>query len=56
MELSSYRWIIIRGDSGYGLTDIFYGTWDELLAWGAPGQEPIAIIRGKPLTKEVKNE
>ena len=43
MSQSKFQWIIVYED---GLTKNFNGTWDELLSWGIPGPEPIAIIRG----------
>lgn len=43
MGQSKFRWIIVYGDGEY---KYFIGTWEELLSWGMPGPEPIAIIRG----------
>lgn len=44
MGQSIFRWIIVYDD---GVTKEFCGTWDELIIWGVPGPEPIAIIRGE---------
>ena len=44
MGQSKFVWIIVYDN---GVTKNFFGTWDELMVWGIPGPNPLAIVRGE---------